>query len=113
MWSEVGILFYLCSWHANLEVLDMTLDLPPHAPNTNFRVYYEELDSVEGFCRHLDKLTSITHLRIRKSGDVYLTQKKSRALVSHLAKAVIRWKDLVCRALFLYFLSHRMYAGSH
>ncbi len=101
LWREAGVLFYLCSRHANLKVLDMTLDVPPflrpRAMQT--RPNLEELDSIEEFCRHLDKVTSITHLRVRKSSDVYLTQKKARFLVSGLAKAVIEWKDLVRRSL--------------
>jgi len=114
VWREAGALFDLCSRHASLRVLDMTLDGPSLAtvglwrtrPRNNLRVQYEELDFIEEFCKHLDKLASITHLRIRKSNNVYLTQAKPRRFLSNLAKATIAWKDLVCGSFsFLCFIS--------
>lgn len=115
VWTEAEALFKLCRQFGSLKILDMTIDPPPPSdelvkywlshlgmgPANNVRVNITGTSSDgEDFCKHLHELTSVTHLTIRKSSHVHLTQTKPRLVLSQLARAIKAWKDLVC----LYFL---------
>ena len=87
VWAEAGELLQLCS--NNLRLLDITLDT-----SLALTARLRDLDA-EDFCRGLFKINSLTHIVVRKPGNVYLTQSKPVYVLSQLAKAVERWDQLV------------------
>lgn len=114
VWAEAGELFNLCRPFGALKILDITLDVPTPPdelvkfvfssfgmPTNNVRINIAGTSDDEDFCKHLDELTSVTHLTVRKPSHVYLTQKKTQLVLSKLAGAIKVWKGLVR----LYFLS--------
>ena len=111
VWTGAGVLFKLCHQFGSLKVLDMTIDLPPPSdelvkswlsnfgmgPADNIRVNITGASSDgEDFCKHLHELTSVTHLTVRKSSHLHLTQTKARLVLSQLAMAINAWENIVC-----------------
>ncbi|KAF9479120.1 hypothetical protein BDN70DRAFT_932791 [Pholiota conissans] len=89
VWAEAAELLQMCS--ANLKTLDLTLDVPQLslAVQGNMR----DLDAEE-FCEALKDVKALTHIVIRKPGNVYLTQPKPRYVLFEVAKAMNGWNDL-------------------
>lgn len=91
VWAEAGELLQLCS--NSLRFLDITLDT-----SLALTSRVRDLDA-EDFSRGLFKIESLTHIVVRKPGNVYLTQSKPAYVLSQLAKAVEGWEQLVGRFL--------------
>ena len=121
-WTEAAVLFLLCSQFGALRILDITLDPDASPPpkefvksffsqmgvatdnlHVNMKMKGSSSSDAEDFCKHLHGLTSVTHLTVRKPKDVFLTQPKTRFVLSQLAKAIKAWKDLVRCSLFSFF----------
>jgi len=90
IWADAGELLCLCG--NNLKLLDIHLDTT-HLPQP-VNSYIRDLDA-EDFCEGLKGVKSLTHLMVRKSSNVYLTQPRPRQVLFELAKAVQEWDELV------------------
>lgn len=99
VWAEGGELLSMCN--NNLKMLDITLDVTQLTVGLNSNSYIRDLDA-EDFCEGLKDITSsLTHLVLRKSNNVYLTQPKPKYVLGEIAKAMRHWDNLVC---FIYFI---------
>jgi len=125
-WTEAAALFRLCGQFGALRFLDITLDASP--PTEEFaRQFFSQMgmsvnhvhvkiagssdSDAEDFCKHFHALTSVTHLTVRKQSNVYLTQPKTRLVLSQLARAIKAWQDLVRlrSIIFPFFKSLKMH----
>ncbi|KAF8154526.1 hypothetical protein B0H34DRAFT_526740 [Crassisporium funariophilum] len=89
-WAQGGELLRLC--RHGLKTLDLTLDAPQLAPSVHGNV--RDLDAEE-FCEGLKAISrSVTHIVLRKSNNVYLTQAKPRFVLMEVAKAIQYWDQL-------------------
>ena len=104
VWTEASELFNLCSRFGALNILDINLDGPPppeefvklfFGGNVRVNIAGASDSDDQDFCKHLHELTSVTHLTVRKPSHVYLTQTKTRLVLSQLAGAIKAWKHLV------------------
>jgi hypothetical protein len=90
IWADGGELLHRCNY--NLRTLDLTLDVAQLSPAV--RAPIRDIDAEE-FCKGLTEITSLTHIVVRKPGNVYLTQPKPRAVLLELAEAMQSWNELV------------------
>ncbi|KAF8815530.1 hypothetical protein BYT27DRAFT_7079768 [Phlegmacium glaucopus] len=92
IWAEGGELLSMCS--TNVKMLDITLDVTQLAPGVNPNRDVRDLDA-EDFCQGLKDVTkSLTHLVLRKSNNIYLTQPKPKYVLAEIAKAMRNWDNL-------------------
>ncbi|KAF8192947.1 hypothetical protein BJ912DRAFT_1093804 [Pholiota molesta] len=89
IWADGGELLHRCNY--NLRTLDLTLDVAQLSPAV--RAPIRDIDAEE-FCKGLTEITSLTHIVVRKPGNVYLTQPKPRAVLLELAEAMQSWNEL-------------------
>lgn len=105
IWAEGGELLSMCG--NNIKMLDITLDVTQLAPGV-YAHRERDLDA-EDFCDGLKDITSsLTHLVLRKSNNVYLTQPKPRHVLGEIAKAMRHWDNLVCHSLSAFPISFKV-----
>ena len=75
-----------------LRLLDVSLDATLLCPALVGNV--RDFDAEE-FCEPLKGLTGLTHFALAKPGSVYLTQPKARYVLAEIARAMMRWDQLV------------------
>ena len=107
IWAEGGELLSMCN--GNVKMLDITLDVTQLAPRVNPNRDVRDLDAEE-FCVGLKDITkSLTHLVLRKSNNIYLTQPKPKYVLGEIAKAMRAWDNLVCHPIsLLSFISYSL-----
>lgn len=94
IWAEGGELLSMCN--INIKMLDITLDVTQLTPGVDANRDVPDLDA-EDFCEGLKGISkSLTHLVLRKSNNVYLTQPKPKYVLGEIAKSMRNWDNLVC-----------------
>jgi len=79
---EFGQVRQICN---GVKFLDVTLD----AATSN-----DVGPDADEFCAALDQLRDVRHLVVRKPSNVYVSQAKTRYVITRLAEAVHNWQDL-------------------